>query len=110
MIIATILLRSLKASINCYYVIKRSQIFKDKYKNRDSKCLRGLDFESSIRQNSLTWLPRDLFSWSNLYLHNELVMSTSFTFNGLQGIFRNWKDVNIVNREYCRARDLEYRL
>lgn len=63
-----------------------------------------------MRHNGLAWLPHDLFSWPDLHLHDELVTSTSFTFNGLQGVFRNWKDVNTVNREYCRARDLEHRL
>ncbi len=55
-------------------------------------------------------MSRDLFSWPGLHLHDELVISTSFTFNGLQGVFRNWKDVNSVNQQYCEARDLEYRL
>ena len=96
---ATVLLRPLKASINCHHVTKRSQIFKDQYKNRDSKYLRGLDFESSIRHNSLAWLPPHLFNWPDLHLHDELITSTSFTFNGLQGVFRNWKDVNTVNRD-----------
>ena len=106
----TILLRSLKASINCHHVARRSQMFKDSYKNQNRKCLQGLDFESSMRDTGLAWLPRDLFNWPGLYLHDELVTSTSFTFNGLQGVFRNWKDVNAVNRQYCVARDLEYRL
>lgn len=100
MIMATILLGSLKASINCHHVAKLSQMFKDKYKNRDRKCLRGLDFESSMQHTGLAWLPRDLFNWPGLHLHDELVTSTSFTFNGLQGVFRNWKDVNAVNRQY----------
>ena len=110
MIMATILLRSLTASINCHHVAKRSQMFKDSYKNRNGKCLRGLDFESSMRDTGLAWLPRHLFNWPGLHLHDELVTSTSFTFNGLQCVFRNWKDVNTVNRQYCEARDLEYRL
>ncbi|KAG5790932.1 hypothetical protein H9Q69_010009 [Fusarium xylarioides] len=33
MIMVTILLRSLKASVNCHHVAKRSQMFKDTYKN-----------------------------------------------------------------------------
>ncbi|PVH76124.1 hypothetical protein DL98DRAFT_551354 [Cadophora sp. DSE1049] len=82
MIMVTILLRSLIASINYHHVAKRSQ-FKDKYKNRDGKCLRGLDFESSMRYDGLAWLPCDLFSWPDLHLHDKLVTSTSFTFNGL---------------------------
>ncbi|KFY66151.1 hypothetical protein V497_01104 [Pseudogymnoascus sp. VKM F-4516 (FW-969)] len=110
MIMATILLRSLKASINCHHVAKRSQMFKDSYNNRNGKCLRGLDFETSMRKTGLAWLPRDLFNWPGLHLHDELVTSTSFTFNGLQGVFRNWKDVNTVNQQYGEARDLEYRL
>lgn len=110
MIMATILLRSLNASINCHHVAKRSQMFKDSYKNRNGKCLRGLDFESSMRDTGLAWLPHHLFNWPGMHLHDELVTSTSFTFNGLQGVFRNWKDVNTVNQQYSKARDLEYRL
>jgi hypothetical protein len=85
-------------------------MFKDSYKNRNGKYLRGLDFETSMRKTGLAWLPRDLFNWPGLHLHYELVTSTSFTFNGLQGVFRNWKDANTVNQQYGEARDLEYRL
>lgn len=81
MIMATILLRSLKASINCHHVAKRSQMFKDRYKNRDGKILRGLDFESSMSKKGLAWLPCDLFNWPDLHLHDEFVTSTSFSFN-----------------------------
>lgn len=40
-------------------------------------------------------------------MHEELVSSTTFGFNGLRGIFRNRKDVNLVNQEYNRAKELE---
>ena len=110
MIMATILLRSLKASINCHHVAKRSQMFKDKYKNQKGEYLRGLNFESSMRDTGLAWLPRDLFNWGGLHLQDELVTSTSFTFNGLQGMFRNWQNVNTVNEQYSEARALEHRL
>ncbi|KAH7187211.1 hypothetical protein DER44DRAFT_816631 [Fusarium oxysporum] len=93
MIMVTILLRSLKASVNCHHVAKRSQMFKGTYENRQGKPLRGLDFESSIRQTGLAWLPLDLFNWTDFHLHDNLMASTTFTFNGLQGVFRNWKDV-----------------
>jgi hypothetical protein len=104
MIMVTILLRSLKASANCHHVAKRSQMFKGTFKNRQGKPLRGLDFESSMRQTGLAWLPLDLFNWTDFHLHDNLVASTTFTFNGLQGVFRNWKDVESVSREYCKAR------
>ncbi|EXM14331.1 hypothetical protein V3481_016527 [Fusarium oxysporum f. sp. vasinfectum] len=107
MIIVTILLRSLKASVNCHHVAKRSQMFKDTYKNGQGKPLRGLGFESSMRLTGLAWLPLDLFNWTDFHLHDNLVASTTFTFNGLQGVFRNWKDVESVSREYCKARELE---
>ncbi|RKK87314.1 hypothetical protein BFJ68_g17067 [Fusarium oxysporum] len=107
MIMVTILLRSLKASVNCHHVAKRSQMFKDTYKNGQGKPLRGLGFESSMRQTGLAWLPLDLFNWTDFHLHDNLVASTTFTFNGLQGVFRNWKDVESVSREYCKARELE---
>ncbi|GKU15179.1 unnamed protein product [Fusarium langsethiae] len=107
MIMVTILLRSLKASVNCHHVAKRSQMFKGTYKNRQGKPLRGLDFESSMRQTGLAWLPLDLFNWTDFHLHDNLVASTTFTFNGLQGVFRNWKDVESISREYCKARELE---
>lgn len=109
-IMATILLRSLKASVNCHHVAKRSQMFKAQYKNRKGEQLRGLDFESSMRDTGLAWLPRYLFNWGGLHLHDELVTSTSFTFNGLQGMFRNWQNVNTVNWQYSEARALEGRL
>ncbi|KAH8656765.1 hypothetical protein BGZ61DRAFT_486537 [Ilyonectria robusta] len=107
MIMVTILLRSLKASVNCHHIAKRSQMFKGTYKNRQGKSLRGLDFKSSMHQTGLAWLPPDLFNWSEFHLRDDLVASTTFTFNGLQGVFRNWKDVDSVSREYCKARELE---
>lgn len=107
MIMVTILLRSLKASVNCHHVAKRSQMFKGTYKNRQGKPLRGLDFQSSMHQTGLAWLPPDLFDWSNFHLRDDLVESTTFTFNRLKGVFRNWKDVDSVSREYCKARKLE---
>ncbi|KLP14862.1 Uncharacterized protein LW94_6637 [Fusarium fujikuroi] len=110
MIMVTILLRSLKASVNCHHVAKRSQMFKGTYKNRQGKPLRGLDFESSMRQTGLAWLPLDLFNWTDFHLHDNFMASTTFTFNGLQGVFRNWKDVESVSREYCKARELEDQL
>ena len=64
-------------------------MFKGTYKNRQGKPLRGLDFESSMRQTGLAWLPPDIFNWSDFHLHDDLVASTTFTFNGLQGVFRN---------------------
>jgi hypothetical protein len=79
----TILFRLLKASVNCYYVARRSQMFKDTYKNRKGKPLCGLNFESSMRHTGLAWLPRDLFDWSNFHLEEDLVVLTTFTFNGL---------------------------
>jgi len=82
-------------------------MFKDKYQNREGKCLRGL---GSMRHTGLAWLPCNLFNWPDLHLHDKLVTLTSFTFNGLQGVFRNRKDVNSVSREYCRTRELESRL
>ncbi|KAF4429574.1 hypothetical protein F53441_14011 [Fusarium austroafricanum] len=110
MIMVTILLRSLKASVNCHHVARRSQMFKDTYKNRKGKPLRGLNFENSMRQTGLAWLPCDLFDWSNFHLQDDLVASTTFTFNGLQGVFRNWKEVESVSREYSKAGELEYHL
>ncbi|KID81132.1 hypothetical protein MGU_11489 [Metarhizium guizhouense ARSEF 977] len=107
MVLVTILLRSLKASVNCHHVARRSQMFKDKYKNRKGKSLRGLGFERSMRQSGLAWLPYELFDWSALHLRDELVTSTTFTFNGLQGKFWNWKNVESVNRQYGIARELE---
>ncbi|WKT54414.1 hypothetical protein QSH57_004998 [Fusarium oxysporum f. sp. vasinfectum] len=107
MIMVTILLRSLKASVNCHHVARRSQMFKDTYKNRKGKPLRGLNFENSMRQTGLAWLPCDLFDWSNFHLQDDLVASTTFTFNGLQGVFRNWKEVESVSREYSKAGELE---
>ncbi|KAG5746834.1 hypothetical protein H9Q70_010483 [Fusarium xylarioides] len=107
MIMVTILLRSLKASVNCHHVAKRSQMFKDTYKNGQGKPLRGLGFESSMRQTGLAWLPLNLFNWTDFHLHDNLVASTTFTFNRLQGVFRNWKDVESVSRKYCKARELE---
>lgn len=82
-------------------------MFKDHYKNRRGKCLRGLNFESSVRDSGLAWLPCDLFNWVGFHLPDELVTSTSFTFNGLQEFFRNWKNVNAVNQQYTEARKLE---
>ena len=110
MIMATILLRSLKMSVNCHHVARRSQMYKDKYKNRAGKWLRGLNFETSMSCHGLAWLPHDLFDWANLHLRDESVESTSFIFNGMQGAFQNWKDVDEANHEYCQARDLERRL
>ncbi|KAK8917674.1 hypothetical protein VCV18_008994 [Metarhizium anisopliae] len=107
MIMVTILLRSLKASVNCHDVARRSQMFKKEYRNRQHKRLRGLDFEGSMKKAGLVWLPRDLFNWTDLCMHEELVSSTTFGFNGLRSVFRNWKDVNLVNQEYNRAKELE---
>ena len=50
---AMILLRSLKGSVNCYHVAKRSQMFKNKYKNRKGEYLRGLDFKSGMHNTGL---------------------------------------------------------
>lgn len=110
MIMVTILLRSLKASVNCHYVARRSQMFKGIYKNRKGKPLRGLDFGSSMQQTGLAWLPSDLFNWRDFHLHDELVTSTSFTFNGLQGVLSNWQGVKTISREYCQAKDLDVSL
>jgi hypothetical protein len=55
----------------------------------ECKPLRDLDFESSMRDTGIAWLPRDLFDWPGLHLHDDLVTSTSFTFNEFQGIFCN---------------------
>lgn len=107
MIMVTILLRSLKASINCHHIAKQSQLFKDRYQNRQGKNLRGMNFEGSMRDTGLAWLPCEFFNWSNLHLLDELVPLTTFTFDGLQGIFGNWKDADFVNKEYSRARELE---
>lgn len=98
MIMVTILLRSLKASVNCHHVARRSQMFKDTYKNRKGKPLRGLDFESSMCHTGLAWLPRDLFDWPNFHLQDDLVAPTTFTFNGLQGVSRNWKEVESASK------------
>ena len=110
MMMATILLRSLKASVNCHHVEKRSQMYKSKYQNRAGKWLRGLDFESAMSCDGLAWLPRDLFDWTGLHLHDEFLHCTSFTFNGMQGVFQNWRNVDEAHREYSQARELEYRL
>ncbi|KAF4947724.1 hypothetical protein FSARC_13898 [Fusarium sarcochroum] len=75
--------------------------------NRKGKPLRGLDFESSMRDTGVAWLPRDLFDWSNFHLQDDLVASTTFTFNGLQGVFRNWKGVKSASKEYGKAGELE---
>lgn len=104
---AAILLRCLKASVNCHHVARRSQMFKKEYKNRERRCVRGLDFEGSLRDTGLAWLPHDLFNWADMCLHDELVASTTFTFNGLQSIFRNWKGVNLVHQDFAKARELE---
>ncbi|KAL5603551.1 hypothetical protein FOVSG1_006301 [Fusarium oxysporum f. sp. vasinfectum] len=107
MIMVTILLRSLKASVNCHHVARRSQMFKDTYKNRKGKPLRGLDLESSMRHTGLAWLPRNLFDWFNFHLQDDLAASTTFTFNGLQGVFRNWEEVESASKEYSKAGELE---
>ncbi|EXL65420.1 hypothetical protein FOPG_18352 [Fusarium oxysporum f. sp. conglutinans race 2 54008] len=60
-----------------------------------------------MRQTGLAWLPCDIFDWSNFHLQDDLVASTTFTFNGLQGVFRNWKAVESVSREYSKAGELE---
>ncbi|KAI5455739.1 hypothetical protein BGZ63DRAFT_418208 [Mariannaea sp. PMI_226] len=72
MIMITVLLRSLKASVNCHHIARRSQLFKDTYTNRKGKSLKGLDFESSMRLSGLAWLPIDLFNWSDFHLQDEL--------------------------------------
>lgn len=107
MVMVTILLRSLKASVNCHHVAKRSQMFKDAYKDKKGKPLQGLAFQYSMLDSGLAWLPRDLFNWGDLHLHDELLLSTTFSFNGLRGAFMNWKDVNTIHEEYEKARDLE---
>jgi hypothetical protein len=99
MIMATILIRSLKASVNCHHIARRAQMFQNQYENRQGKHLRGLDFARTMQQTGLAWLPRELFNWQDFHLHDALVTSTTFTFNGLQCGFRNWKDVNSINRE-----------
>ncbi|KAH7111530.1 hypothetical protein EDB81DRAFT_829133 [Dactylonectria macrodidyma] len=116
MIMATILLRSLKASVNCHHVARRSQMFKGQYVSRQGKRLRGLDFERTMHQTGLAWLPRELFNWSDFHLHDNLVASTTFTFNGLQCVFRNWRDVNLFSRDrmnylgtFDRMRKMIYR-
>ena len=110
MIMVTILLRSLKASVNCHQVARRSQMFKGTYQNRKGQPLRGLDFEGSMRQSGLASLTFDMFHWEDFHLRDEIVASTTFTFNGLQGIFRNWKGVKMISREYCKASELEEQL
>ena len=110
MIMATILLRSLKANVNCHHVAKRSQLFRSEYRNKRGESLRGLDFDGSMRLSGLAWLPSDIFDWSILSLHDDLVGRTTFTFNGLRSIFRNWKAVGLASRNYGAAKELEARL
>ncbi|KJK73559.1 hypothetical protein H634G_11195 [Metarhizium anisopliae BRIP 53293] len=110
MVMVTILLRSLQASVNCHHVAKRSQMFKESYNNRKCLPLQGLNFEGSMRDSGLAWLPRGLFNWFDLHMHDELVSSTTFVFNGLKGVFANWKAVETVDRAYKKARELEQHL
>lgn len=110
MVMVTILLRSLKASVNCHHIAKQSQIFKGHYKDRQGKSLQGMNFEESIRSTGLACLPRELFNWLDLHLHDELVTSTTFSFNELQGIFSNWRNVAMASESYCKARKLEIQL
>ena len=88
MAMVTVLLRSLKAGVNCHHVAKRAQMFKYAYQNRKGESLRGLAFQNSMRDSGLAWLPRDLFNWQALQLHDEIVI-VHIWFNGLQSIFWN---------------------
>ncbi len=84
--------------------------FRSEYTNEQGKSLRGLDFDSTMRFSGLAWLPGNLFNWDLLCLHDDLVDSTTFTFNGLQKVFWNWKSVNVVSHDYGVARELEAQL
>lgn len=41
--------------------------------SREGKHPRDLDFERTMHQTGLAWLPHELFNWSGSHLHNELV-------------------------------------